>query len=72
MLSPWREVFDGALREISEQIKARPDDLDLFVDGIVTYHMVIEGVLAMTGQHLIGELHGGARPVSRASARASR
>ena len=54
MLSPWRDVFDGALREISNQIKARPDDLDLFVDGIVTYHMVIEGVLAMTGQHLIG------------------
>ncbi len=54
MLSPWHDVFDGALREISNQIKARPDDLDLFVDGIVTYHMVIEGVLAMTGQHLIG------------------
>jgi ribonucleoside-diphosphate reductase beta chain len=48
-------VFDGALRDISNQIKAHPDDLDLFVDGIVTYHMVIEGVLAMTGQHLIGQ-----------------
>jgi ribonucleoside-diphosphate reductase beta chain len=55
MLSPWREVFDGALRDIASQIKAKPDDLDLFVDGIVTYHMVIEGVLAMTGQHLIGQ-----------------
>jgi ribonucleoside-diphosphate reductase beta chain len=55
MLSPWRDVFDGALRDISNQIKAHPDDLDLFVDGIVTYHMVIEGVLAMTGQHLIGQ-----------------
>jgi ribonucleoside-diphosphate reductase beta chain len=55
MLSPWRDVFDGALRDISNQIKAKPDDLDLFVDGIVTYHMVIEGVLAMTGQHLIGQ-----------------
>jgi ribonucleoside-diphosphate reductase beta chain len=55
MLSPWREVFDGALHDIASQIKAKPDDLDLFVDGIVTYHMVIEGVLAMTGQHLIGQ-----------------
>ncbi len=55
MLSPWHEVFDGTLREIAERIKAKPDDLDLFVDGIVTYHMVIEGVLAMTGQHLIGK-----------------
>ena len=37
----------------ANQIKAHPDDLDLFVEGIVTYHMVIEGVLAMTGQQLI-------------------
>ena len=27
--------------------------MDLFVEGIVTYHVVIEGVLAMTGQHQI-------------------
>lgn len=53
MLSPWREVFDDSLRGIAKQIQAKPDDLDLFVEGIVTYHMVIEGVLAMTGQHFI-------------------
>jgi ribonucleoside-diphosphate reductase beta chain len=53
MLPPWREVFDDHLRGIARQIQAKPDDLDLFVDGIVTYHMVIEGVLAMTGQHFI-------------------
>ena len=41
------------LRGIARQIQARPDDLDLFVEGIVTYHIVIEGVLAMTGQHQI-------------------
>jgi ribonucleoside-diphosphate reductase beta chain len=55
MLSPWRHVFDDQLRGISRKIQARPDDLDLFVEGIVTYHMVIEGVLAMTGQHFILE-----------------
>lgn len=49
----WRAVFDDQLRTISRQIQARPDDLDLFVEGIVTYHVVIEGVLAMTGQHQI-------------------
>jgi ribonucleoside-diphosphate reductase beta chain len=53
MLPAWRAVFDGQLREIAKQIQARPDDLDLFVEGIVTYHVVIEGVLAMTGQHQI-------------------
>ena len=43
-------MFDDGLRDIASRIKAKPDDLDLFVEGITTYHMVIEGVLAMTGQ----------------------
>jgi ribonucleoside-diphosphate reductase beta chain len=53
MLEPWHAVFDDELRGISNRIRERPDDIDLFVEGIVTYHMVIEGVLAMTGQHFI-------------------
>jgi ribonucleoside-diphosphate reductase beta chain len=53
MLPAWRRVFDDHLRGISRQIQAKPDDFDLFVEGIVVYHMVIEGVLAMTGQHFI-------------------
>ena len=53
MLPPWRHVFDDALRGISRRLQENPDDLDLFVEGVVTYHMVIEGVLAMTGQHFI-------------------
>jgi ribonucleoside-diphosphate reductase beta chain len=53
MLSPWSEVFDDALRDISRRIAAKPDDLALFVEGIATYHLVIEGVLAMTGQRFI-------------------
>jgi ribonucleoside-diphosphate reductase beta chain len=53
MIPAWHETFDGGLREIATRIKARPDDLDLFVEGICTYHLVIEGVLAMTGQRLI-------------------
>ena len=35
--------------------QARPDDLELFVEGIVTYHMVTEGVLAMPGQRIMIE-----------------
>jgi ribonucleoside-diphosphate reductase beta chain len=53
MLAPWTEVFDDGLREISRRIAAKPDDLALFVEGIATYHLVIEGVLAMTGQRFI-------------------
>jgi ribonucleoside-diphosphate reductase beta chain len=53
MERPWFEVFDDGLRDIANRIKERPDDIDLFVEGITTYHMVIEGVLAMTGQRFI-------------------
>jgi ribonucleoside-diphosphate reductase beta chain len=52
-LGPWHFLFDESLREIANRIKDRPDDLELFVEGIVTYHMVTEGVLAMPGQRLM-------------------
>jgi ribonucleoside-diphosphate reductase beta chain len=54
-LEPWHFLFDDSLREIANRIKQRPDDLELFVEGIVTYHMVTEGVLAMPGQRIIIE-----------------
>ena len=53
LLSPWREVFDDGLRDVAKRLQAKPDDLDLFVEGIATYHMVVEGFLAVTGQTLI-------------------
>src|SRR3954454_14530287 len=53
MEPPWFDVFDDGLRDIADRIKAAPQDIDLFVDGITTYHLIIEGVLAMTGQRFI-------------------
>jgi ribonucleoside-diphosphate reductase beta chain len=53
MLPAWYDVFDGGLRDVAERIQARPDDFDLFVEGITTYHLIIEGVLATTGQRTI-------------------
>jgi ribonucleoside-diphosphate reductase beta chain len=55
MLGPWHFLFDDSLREIANRIKDRPHDLELFVEGIVTYHMVTEGVLAMPGQRVMIE-----------------
>ncbi|MBM3666106.1 MAG: hypothetical protein FJW90_01260 [Actinobacteria bacterium] len=52
-MGPWHFLFDDSLRDIADRIKARPDDLELFVQGVVTYHMVTEGVLAMPGQRLL-------------------
>ena len=53
LLSPWREVFDDGLRDVARRIQGKPDDVGLFVEGIATYHMVVEGFLAVTGQTLI-------------------
>jgi ribonucleoside-diphosphate reductase beta chain len=50
---PWHTVFDDGLRDVAGRIKARPDDFDLFVEGITTYHLVVEGFLAVTGQAMI-------------------
>jgi ribonucleoside-diphosphate reductase beta chain len=53
MLSPWRFLFDDSLRDIADRIKHDPENLELFVEGIVTYHIVTEGVLAMPGQRVL-------------------
>ena len=53
MLDAWHFLFDDALRGVANRLIQRPDDLELFVEGIVIYHMVTEGVLAMTGQRTI-------------------
>jgi ribonucleoside-diphosphate reductase beta chain len=53
LLPTWGAVFDDGLRNVSERIRRRPDDLELFVEGITTYHLVIEGLLAVTGQKYI-------------------
>jgi ribonucleoside-diphosphate reductase beta chain len=52
---PFHDVFDDGLRDVSNRIKAKPDDLGLFVEGITVYHLVVEGFLAVTGQTLIRE-----------------
>jgi ribonucleoside-diphosphate reductase beta chain len=53
MERPWFDVFDDGLRDVADRIKANPHDLGLFVEGVTTYHLIIEGVLAMTGQRFI-------------------
>ena len=46
-------LFDGMLKERVDRIAAEPEDLVALVEAITLYHMVIEGVLALTGQHFI-------------------
>ena len=46
-------LFDGHLVEAGKALVADPADVAAKVDFVVTYHMVIEGTLALTGQHFM-------------------
>jgi ribonucleoside-diphosphate reductase beta chain len=45
------KLFDGELVEVGKRLIADPADVEAKVDFVTTYHMVIEGTLALTGQH---------------------
>jgi ribonucleoside-diphosphate reductase beta chain len=47
------ELFDEHLVRAGERLTANPSDLDAKVDFVTAYHMVIEGTLALTGQHFM-------------------
>jgi ribonucleoside-diphosphate reductase beta chain len=47
------KLFDEALVESAQRLIADPKSVEAKVDFVTTYHMVIEGTLALTGQHFI-------------------
>jgi ribonucleoside-diphosphate reductase beta chain len=49
------ELFDTSLVVAASRLIANPADLEAKVDFVTTYHMVIEGTLALTGQNFITE-----------------
>lgn len=49
------ELFDGHLVDACSRLVADPTDRNAKVDFVTTYHMVIEGTLALTGQHFLTE-----------------
>ena len=48
-------LFDEMLKGRVDRLAAEPEDLETLVEAITLYHMVIEGMLALTGQHFIIE-----------------
>lgn len=53
-LSPaFGELFDGLLRSRVDRLAEEPGDGEALVEAVTLYHMVIEGMLALTGQHFI-------------------
>jgi ribonucleoside-diphosphate reductase beta chain len=49
----FNELFDEMLRSRVDTLARDPGDLETLVEAITLYHMVIEGMLALTGQHFI-------------------
>jgi ribonucleoside-diphosphate reductase beta chain len=48
-------LFDDMLKSRVDRLAREPEDLETLVEAITLYHMVIEGMLALTGQHFIIE-----------------
>jgi ribonucleoside-diphosphate reductase beta chain len=46
-------LFDEMLRARVDRLAQEPGDLEALVEAVTIYHMVIEGMLALTGQHFI-------------------
>jgi ribonucleoside-diphosphate reductase beta chain len=46
----FKVLFDEVLVDANRRLLADPGDMDAKVDFVTTYHMVIEGTLALTGQ----------------------
>ena len=47
------QLFDEMLKSRVDHLARKPEDLEALVEAITLYHMVIEGMLALTGQHFI-------------------
>ena len=46
-------LFDELLKAKVDRLAREPEDLETLVEAITLYHMIIEGMLALTGQHFI-------------------
>jgi ribonucleoside-diphosphate reductase beta chain len=49
----FNDLFDRMLGARTQRLRQEPGDQEALVEAITLYHMVIEGMLALTGQHFI-------------------
>jgi ribonucleoside-diphosphate reductase beta chain len=50
LTEPFKILFDDVLVDANQRLLRDPADMEAKVDFVTTYHMVIEGTLALTGQ----------------------
>lgn len=51
--SGFETLFYKDLVQVSERISREPDSMEALVDGVMLYHLVLEGALALTGQRFV-------------------
>lgn len=49
----FRTIFDTYLVDATEEVRKNPSDYGAWVEGITIYHLIIEGMLALTGQKFL-------------------
>jgi ribonucleoside-diphosphate reductase beta chain len=49
----FNELFDDLLKSRVDRLAQEPGDLNALIEAVTLYHMVIEGMLALSGQHFI-------------------
>ena len=49
----FRRIFETHLIEATEAVRREPRDMRSWVEAVVTYHLIIEGYLAMAGQRAL-------------------
>jgi ribonucleoside-diphosphate reductase beta chain len=49
----FNQLFDEMLKSRVDRLARQPGDLEALTEAVTLYHMVIEGMLALTGQHFI-------------------
>ena len=49
----FSELFDGLLKSRVDRLAQEPGDGEALIEAVTLYHMVIEGMLALSGQHFI-------------------
>jgi ribonucleoside-diphosphate reductase beta chain len=52
-------LFDEMLKQRTDRLSVEPEDTEALVEAVTIYHMVIEGMLALTGQHFIMDYNEG-------------
>lgn len=53
VIGGFRTIFDHDLVEATEAVRKNPHDYGAWVQGITIYHLIVEGMLALTGQKFL-------------------